>query len=213
MPKELYAQGESPAEVASAVLNSAGRHGHGRDVYSSSTDEEPARITPRDAPVVERATALNRTLAGALWVTALLAGTLLAVSGVGKLASLPIFAGVLKELFSLGSTASSLLSVGVAALELSAGVTLIVHPRERFPSAVGAVLFTIFCVIQVRLAAMGSTTECGCFGILQGSWLHRATQNHLTMLVVDAAITATLSFDALSRASKHEPEHKSIHHE
>lgn len=148
---------------------------------------------------------MNRVLAGARWVAALLAGTLLAVSGVGKLAGLPMFAAVLQTIFALGAAGASVLSVGVAALELSAGITLIVYPRERFPSAVGAALFAIFFVTQIRLATMGANAECGCFGILQGSWLHRMTQNRGAMLALDGAFAAILYFDARGRASKHEP--------
>lgn len=205
MPKELYAKEECSGEVSPAVFISADDQHRGRDISPSSTDEEPARIAPADGPASDLGAALNRVLVGTHWVIALFAGTLLAVSGVGKLASLPIFAVVLQEMFPIGSTASSVLSVGVAALELSTGVTLIVHPRERFPSAVGAMLFAVFFMIQVRLTIVGASTECGCFGILQGSWLHRMTQNHWAMLVLDGAFAAKLYFDARSRVSKREP--------
>lgn len=112
MPKEIYAKVERRAEATSAVLVSSTGGDGCRGLPLSGAGAQLALVAQADGQVDERGAALSKTLASALWVTALLAGTLLAVSGIGKFASLPDFAVVLKEVFSLGSTLSSALSVG-----------------------------------------------------------------------------------------------------
>jgi hypothetical protein len=204
MPKKFYAQDERSAEASTAVPGSVANYDIGRSVLVSSADKPHARIASPDGPARELGATLNWVLVDACWVVALLAGTMLAVSGVGKLANLPVFAVVLHNLFGFGGAMSAVLSVGISALEVSAGVTLIVHPRERLPSAIGAALFAGFFMIQGHLAVTGSTTDCGCFGTLQGSWLHRISQKHWVMLALDGAFAATLFFDARSRVSQYE---------
>ena len=133
---------------------------------------------------------MNKTI----YVFVSVSGIILAISAVGKFFSLPIFAVILYNLFSLPVFLSSVASILISALELSAGITLILHPDSVFSRAVGFFIYLSFAITQAYIIATrgDSGGECGCFGAIQGAIIYRISTSHWFMLVFDIFFAGAL---------------------
>jgi hypothetical protein len=127
-------------------------------------------------------------------LAASIAGTMLAVSAIGKYSDLSLFAVLLSKIFNLPITISTIASVLISSIELSAGLTLIVEPSGIFSKLTGVFMYACFSLTQIYiiLSRGGDTVECGCFGAFQGTFIYKITASHWIMLVIDTFFAGAL---------------------